>query len=122
MRKLTATLCSTIVALFISATVEPANAEDKFYAYSENSEGTIREIILSIRHKKLTISMSQNCVMCQYPSEMTCEETVIGPKNTFRSYCSNMFAFKRLEGNIEKAELDGGGQSGGAVFHFIHRF
>ena len=63
--------------------------------------------------------MSQNYVMCQYSSEMTCEETVIGPKNTFRSYCSNVFAFKRLEGNIEKAELDGGGQSGGAVFHFI---
>ena len=121
MRKLSATLCLTIATLIITATSENANAEDKFYAFSVNEVGTTWELILSIRDKKLEVSLSADCGSCQYNIDLyrTCEKTEIGLKNTFETWCSITWSTRKLKGNLKTAVLDDSGQAGGAIFHFI---
>ena len=120
MRNLTATLCLTIATLIISATSENANAEDKFYAFSTNEIGTTREAILSINDNKLEIFISTDCGECNYRYDTSiCEKTEIRLKNTFKTYCHGTWTTRKIEGSLKKAELDVGGQAGGAIFHFI---
>ncbi len=126
MRKLTATLCLTIAALFICAIVKNANAEDKFYAFSVNDVRTTWEAILSIRDKNLEVSISFDCPACTRFNavEMTCQNAEIGLKNNFKTWCNygvggSYFFIDKMSGNLEKAKFEGSGSTGDAVFHFI---
>ena len=113
--------CLTIAALFICATVKNANAEDKFYAFFVNDVGTIWELILSIKDKKLEASLSSDCGSCQYNNDIlrSCEKTEIGLKNTFETWCRGTWTHRKLRGNLKTAVLGFDGEAGSAIFHFI---
>ena len=123
MRKLTATLCLTIVTLLTSATAETANAEDKFYALTVNEEYSSWNAVLSVKDKivELTIGILE-CPLCRglTPNYVQCDKTEINSKGEFSTWCNGGgFATRKISGNLKRANLWDSGNAGGAVFDFI---